>query len=881
MLYYVKTDRIFKSMPVEFDNYKFYFDASTIENKKANEKRSLIYELKEVREDKTIVFNVYYSEKGRVTKTEDILKELKKKDIKLDEEQLERAFRIFEKQSEVDFFINKNAKAFLQEQFKLWSYQYFWDGSKEWTADRVNELQILKDIAFKIIDFISQFEDELVKIWNKPKFVKNANYVITLDRLNDNIIEKIIYHRNLDEQIEEWKQIGIIDEDFEIEHIFENFNNRSNEYVLDLFSSNEELQKEGLISTGYHLPYNPELVERAKELRKNMTPAEKKLWYEYLRNFKHRVLRQRPINHFIVDFYCPALKLVIEIDGEHHFTEEGKSYDEERRKILEKYGLREIRFRNDEVINEFDRVCKEIERIPPVSSMQIPPVSPEGGIKEEGIPPVSPLSKGGIKGGIKKEFSHLPIDTKYFKDLELEILSQFEDLDNSLDGWLIKSENYQALNTILPKFKEKVQTIYIDPPFNLDSSDQFLYRTNYKDANWATLLENRLRIAKEWLNEKGSIFVRCDYNGNWIVRCVMDEIFGKENFRNEIVVNRVSKQDPKVKRFNTATDSLFFYAKTENAYFKPILIKLEVKKSERWHSMDSQGQGQSLYIFGFLFEPPEGRHWTFSQEKIKQMELEGRIRIKCKKCGYIHTSGEWKGCPICGNLKEVRIEYLLPPTEDKQMDSNWTDISGYTSNWGFPTENSEILLKRVIQSTSNENDLVMDFFSGSGTTIAVAHKLKRKWIGIEMGEHFYTVVLPRMKKVLFYDKSGISKEVKEYQGGGFFKYYELEQYEETLANTVYENHDMYIAGNKSVYEQYVFLKDEKMLRALEIDYENNKVKVDVSKLYENIDIAETLSNLTGKWIKKITQDEVEFEDGSMVNTKDLDYKLIKPLIWWE
>jgi adenine-specific DNA-methyltransferase len=171
----------------------------------------------------------------------------------------------------------------------------------------------------------------------------------------------------------------------------------------------------------------------------------------------------------------------------------------------------------------------------------------------------------------------------------------------------------------------------------------------------------------------------------------------------------------------------------------------------------------------------------------------------------------------------------------------------------------------------------------------LAHKLGRKWIGVEMGEHFYTVVLPRMKKVLFYDKSGISKEVKEYQGGGFFKYYELEQYEEALAKTVYENHDMFLVGNKSVYEQYVFLKDEKMLKALEIDYENEKIKVDLSKLYPNIDVAETISNLTGKWIKKITplaplqegNYEVEFEDGSLVNTKDLDYKLIKPLIWWE
>ncbi|HPC31318.1 MAG TPA: hypothetical protein PK119_02575, partial [Candidatus Paceibacterota bacterium] len=83
------------------------------------------------------------------------------------------------------------------------------------------------------------------------------------------------------------------------------------------------------------------------------------------------------------------------------------------------------------------------------------------------------------------------------------------------------------------------------------------------------------------------------------------------------------------------------------------------------------------------------------------------------------------------------------------------------------------------------------------------------------------------------------------------------------------------------YQEYVFMKDEKMLKALEIDYENNKVKVDLDKLYPNIDIAETLSNLTGKWIKKITDNEVEFENGTKIKTKDLDYKLIKPLIWWE
>ena len=110
-----------------------------------------------------------------------------------------------------------------------------------------------------------------------------------------------------------------------------------------------------------------------------------------------------------------------------------------------------------------------------------------------------------------------------------------------------------------------------------------------------------------------------------------------------------------------------------------------------------------------------------------------------------------------------KIEYWIPPKEKEILDNNWLDIPGYSYGWGFTTENSEILLKRVIEFTSNEDDLILDFFLGSGTTTAVAHKLGRKWIGIEMGEHFYTIVLPRMKKVLAYDKSGISKEkdVKE------------------------------------------------------------------------------------------------------------------------
>lgn len=120
-----------------------------------------------------------------------------------------------------------------------------------------------------------------------------------------------------------------------------------------------------LNTTDFHLPYNPDLVVRAKELRRNPTPAERKLWTEYLKTFPIRILRQRPIDHFIVDFYCAALKLVIEIDGKSHFTDEGQVYDRERTQVLEGYGLKVIRFTNDEVLHHFEEVCQRIEAILP------------------------------------------------------------------------------------------------------------------------------------------------------------------------------------------------------------------------------------------------------------------------------------------------------------------------------------------------------------------------------------------------------------------------------------------------------------------------------------------------------------------------------------
>lgn len=115
------------------------------------------------------------------------------------------------------------------------------------------------------------------------------------------------------------------------------------------------------IKSNFHLPYNKHLVARAKELRRNMTAAEQKLWYECLRTFPLRVLRQKPIDNFIVDFYCAKLKLVIEIDGESHFTDAAKIKDEERTRILQGYGLKVIRFTNDDVLESCEAVCQVIQ----------------------------------------------------------------------------------------------------------------------------------------------------------------------------------------------------------------------------------------------------------------------------------------------------------------------------------------------------------------------------------------------------------------------------------------------------------------------------------------------------------------------------------------
>lgn len=337
-------------------------------------------------------------------------------------------------------------------------------------------------------------------------------------------------------------------------------------------------------------------------------------------------------------------------------------------------------------------------------------------------------------------------DTEEAKPVPLQIEKVFNEKNSYQKDWqnlLIFGDNLQVLKTINEnkdsiiknKIKGKVRLIYIDPPFGTgDEYDgakgQSAYSAKKKGAEFVEFVRRRLFLLKEILSEDGTIFVRIDYHFGHYIKLVLDEVFGKENFLNEVVINRIKKSDSGAKKLNVATDSLFWYSKTDlyKNNFKPYYKKLKENKDDRWHAMDSQGQGGPAIILGKKLMPPKGRHWTFGQEKIYELEKLGRIRFS----------------------KSGTPQYLINSTDSILVDSNWTDIPGYSTSTGYPTENSETLLERVISMCSNKGDLVLDVFAGSGTTLTVAEKLNRRWIGCDIGKlSIYTT----QKRLLEIDKS--------------------------------------------------------------------------------------------------------------------------------
>lgn len=748
MLYYVKTDRLFRSLTVEPEReggLRFFFDASTLQNKKNNEKRELIYDFKERREaDGTLVFAVGYSERGRKTKTDEIVKRLKKEaQVRATTDELERAFRLFERQSEVDYFINRDARQFLEEQFRLWLYQYVFRGESVWTERRIGELQALQRVALRVVDFIAQFEDELVKVWNKPKFVRRSNYVITLDKIEGRdgaLARRLLADAGMEGQTAEWRELNIVGAQFEAADV----------WTKDL--------------TGEHLD---------------------------------------------------------------------------------------------------------------------------------------------------ERYRFLPVDTRHFKGLEPEILALFDDLDDALDGWLIKSENYQALNTILPKFRGRVKCIYIDPPYNTGPSE-IIYKNFYKHSSWASLMADRVELARSFKEAGGVMIIAIDDNELANLWKIVEMQFTDHDITPVVVVHNprgnITNNFAKVHEY-----ALFITEQASSSILRTREESGGLRKMRRWGAASLRTDRPTMFYPIYVKDGKITRIGDRPDDDFHPCGKNVRLDTGETEVWPIDQDGverRWNFSldSIHDNLDRIVVVEsdgvfdLFLNAEESVPKTVWSggefDAGKYGNNllqniigqqlFSYPKSISTVAQSIDIVCRDDANSTILDFFAGSGTTAHAVINLnredggRRKYVLVEANEYFHTVILPRIKKVVFGDKWKDGKPAPGSAGTSHFcKYYELEQYEETLQRAKYEDSTFFDNPYEDPFHSYVFLRDVKLLDAVEVDRERETVRIDFARLYPDVDAAETLSNLLGKRVKRLAPGEVEFTDGEKIALNNLDFKTVKPLIWWQ
>lgn len=512
------------------------------------------------------------------------------------------------------------------------------------------------------------------------------------------------------------------------------------------------------------------------------------------------------------------------------------------------------------------------------------------------------------------KYKFLPIDTKHFsKETKYKILSVFDDIESILNGELIKADNFQALNTLMPKYQNKVDLIYIDPPYNTSNND-FVYMDKFNHASWLSMIANRLELAREFLKDNGSIFISIDDNEQARLKILCDEIFGEGNFMANIIWEKVFSAVNLRKDFSPNHDFISVYSKNiDKTLLNPLPRTEEANARYKnpdndprgiWTSGDmSVGPAVEANIYeitlpsGRKILPPKGYSWRLSKETFEEYLKDNRI----------YFNGGDSVPRIKRFLSEVK-DGITPLTiwKHKEVGHNQDaakEILALFDDKIFDTPKPEKLLKRICEIASNQDSRILDFFAGSGTTLATAQKLGRKWLGIEMGEHFYKVIIPRLKKVIAGFQSGISKEC-DYQGGGAFRYYELESYEEALKECEYvltdcqcERKTSKIADNniEAIYPAKDYQKAQKI-----IDYRKSRklikklnkgetITLDMSGYRKEFDLFHTLANLQGLKIKRLFLDSkgiesCEFDNGDIVSLEQIDlhtYPKLKNLLWWE
>ncbi len=400
------------------------------------------------------------------------------------------------------------------------------------------------------------------------------------------------------------------------------------------------------------------------------------------------------------------------------------------------------------------------------------------------------------------------------------------DADPDTQNMLIHGDNLLALKALESKFSGQVKCIYIDPPYNTGAAFEH-YDDNLEHSQWLNLMRSRLEILHNLLADDGFIFSQIDAYEMAYLKVLMDEIFGRKNFVNDIVWKRKGGSVNPQNRLNNNTDYILWYAKTEAATITPVYSleddETQAYINKRFNHVDENGRKYRLspiisptysptLVYEYKGYTPPKNGWSLSLAKMQQFEEEGRLYMPEDKTQRIQRKqflDEYKGRPI-GNL--------------------WTDINVInpmsTERLDFVGQKPEALIERILVLTTQPGDLVLDSFLGSGTTAAVAHKMGRRYIGVEMGEQAFSLCKPRLDRIIANeDKGGITKSAG-WHGGGGYRFYELaptlinkDPFGEYVINEAYD--DNMLAAAIALHEGFHYQPDPDLFWKQSIGSENS------------------------------------------------------------